>query len=234
MTDKWTDRLSEYLDGELMLDQQEALEAHLLECADCGRTLEDLRAVVTRATQVIDRPPATDLWAGIAERLNEEPHSLAQAEPKRRISFSVPQLAAASVALMLMSAGTMYVMTGRQQAQGVPAVAQQAPAAAGREPVTTDVAVQTPVKVKSPAAENYSVAIDEMQAALTTGSATLDTATMRVVETNLRAIDTAIAEARLALSRDPGNAYLNRYLDETMQRKIQLLRRATGILRAQT
>ena len=232
MTDKWTDRLSEYLDGELALDEQEALEAHLLECADCGRTLEELRAVVTRATQVIDRPPATDLWAGIAARLNEEPQGLIQSEPKRRISFSMPQLAAASVALMLMSAGTMYLMVGRQREQAVQPVAQER--TTGTVAVTSDEALQTPPNVKSPAAENYSVAINEMEAALSTGRATLDTTTVRVLETNLRAIDTAIGEARLALSRDPGNAYLNRYLDETMQRKIQLLRRATGILRAQT
>lgn len=234
MNDKWTDRLSEYLDGELALDEREALEAHLMECADCSRTLDELRVVVARAAQVIDRPPAADLWAGIAARLNEEPESVGVAPGRRRISFSVPQLAAASVALMLMSAGTMYMMVNRA---GEPAtqVAQQATTSPEtRAPVTTDQAVQTPVNVKSPAAENYTAAINEMEEALSTGRSSLDTTTVRVLETNLRAIDTAINEARLALSRDPGNAYLNRYLDQTMQRKIQLLRRATGILRAQT
>lgn len=234
MTDTWTDRLSEYLDGELAPAEQEALEAHLLECADCGRTLEELRLVVARAAQVIDRPPANDLWAGIAARLHED--AVATTHSKRRISFSVPQLAAASIALMLMSAGTMYMMVNRAQPESVQQVAQQTATTSpeGRAAITTDQAVQTPVSVKSPAAENYSVAINELEDALSTGRASLDTTTVRVLETNLRTIDAAISEARLALSRDPGNAYLNRYLDETMQRKIQLLRRATGILRAQT
>jgi len=102
-------------------------------------------------------------------------------------------------------------------------------------PVTTDEALGiTPVRVESPAAANYNVAINEMAAALQTGRAQLDSSTVRVLETNLRAIDSAINEARNALARDPGNPYLNRYLDETMQKKIQLLRRATEVVRAQT
>ena len=88
--------------------------------------------------------------------------------------------------------------------------------------------------VESPAAGNYSAAISEMETALANSRTQLDTATVRIIESNLKAIDNAINEARLALARDPGNSYLNRYLDQTMQRKVQLLRRATGIIRAQT
>jgi len=234
LNDKWTDRLSEYLDAELALDERDALEAHLVECAECGRTLEELRMVVARAGQVIDRPPVADLWAGIAARIDAAGETAVVAPAKRRISMSVPQLAAASIALMLMSAGTMYMMVNREPAVVTQVAQQTTTPEEQRAPVTTDQAVQTPVSVKSPAAENYSAAINEMEEALSTGRSTLDTTTVRVLETNLRAIDAAIGEARMALSRDPGNAYLNRYLDETMQRKIQLLRRATGILRAQT
>ncbi|MGQ0815723.1 MAG: zf-HC2 domain-containing protein [Gemmatimonadota bacterium] len=230
--DKWTDRLSDYIDDELSESEVVALEVHLLECADCGRTLQELRAVVARAGRVIDRPPENDLWPAIADRL-AQPDAVpgympAQADARRRISLSMFQLAAASIVLMIMSAGTMYLLVNRNDVS----IAQVTPATDA--PVTTDEAVTTPLMVKSPAAENYDVAIDELEAALANGRTSLDSATVRVLENNLRTIDVAISEARQALGRDPANPYLNRYLDQTMQRKIQLLRRATGILRAQT
>jgi anti-sigma factor RsiW len=235
--DNWTDRLSEYIDGELTQDEAEQLEAHLLECLDCGHTLGQLQAVVGRAAQVIDRPPHADLWPAIAASIAEQ--KTIRTTP-RRVSFSVPQLAAASVVLMLLSGGSMYLMLSRQADAPVVAATEQtqAPATsrqvAARAPVTTREVIERPAPVESPAADNYSVAITEMEQALAVSRTQLDTATVRIIESNLKAIDTAINEARLALARDPGNSYLNRYLDQTMQKKVQLLRRATGIIRAQT
>lgn len=216
--DKWTDRLSEYIDGELSLQESEALEAHLLECADCGATLQQLRAVVARTTQLIDQPPATDLWPQIETRLNT-PDRLSARPPKRLIAFSVMQLIAASVVLVLMSAGTVYMVLSRSGGQQL-----------------ADAPQQRAVRQVSdkPVLENYNYAISELEAVLKNNRSQLDTTTVRVLEANLHSIDTAIAEARAALGRDPGNQYLNHYLDETVQKKIQLLRRATGIVRAQT
>src|SRR5687768_2318020 len=196
MIDTWMDRLSEYIDGDLTTEEAEALEAHLLECADCGRALRELRAVVARAAQVIDRPPANDLWQGIAARIAETSQEI-DTPAKRRLSFSIPQLAAASVALMLMSAGTMYLMVNDREQPAGQSVAVR-PASPGA--VTS---------VGARAAVNYSGAIDELEEALENGRTQLDTSTVRVLETNLRAIDVAIADARQALSRDPDNQYLN-------------------------
>jgi anti-sigma factor RsiW len=249
--DNWTPRLSEYIDGELSPGEAEALEAHLLECDECGRILQDLRGVVARAANVLDRPPENDLWQGIAARIAPE-QTPAQ---KRRFSFSVSQLAAASIVLMMLSAGSMYLILTRTQSPQIaaePAAQVPAPAtepvtqvAASAEqpdaqaptstaPVTTDKPVARQVHAETPATRNYDLAIQDLEGALRSGRSRLDTATVRVLESNLRTIDGAIAEARAALGRDPGNPYLNRYLDQTMQKKIQLLRRATRIVRAQT
>ena len=231
MHEHWTERLSDYIDGELGPEDAEAFEAHLLECADCGRALHELRAVVARAGQVIDRPPDTELWPGIAVRIAAANASNVGPVRGRRLSFSIPQLVAASIVLMLLSGSTMYLMLTRAGTLQVAGASSQSDSGA---PVTTDRALAMPVAVKSPAAANYDVAINELEQALASRSSQLDTATVRVLESNLRIIDGAIGEAQAALSRDPGNPYLNRYLDQTMQKKIQLLRRATGILRAQT
>ena len=67
MTDKWSERLSEYLDGELNETEGRSLESHLATCAECAATLEELRGVTARAGSLDDRPPAHDLWAGIAQ-----------------------------------------------------------------------------------------------------------------------------------------------------------------------
>ncbi|MGH7644281.1 MAG: anti-sigma factor family protein, partial [Gemmatimonadales bacterium] len=69
MTDQWTDRLSDYLDGHLATAERAALEVHLPDCAACRSTLAELRRVVMRARTLEDRPPAGDLWPGIATRI---------------------------------------------------------------------------------------------------------------------------------------------------------------------
>ena len=43
MSDTWTGRLSEYLDEELSVPEQRALETHLEECAGCRKALEELK-----------------------------------------------------------------------------------------------------------------------------------------------------------------------------------------------
>jgi hypothetical protein len=68
-------------------------------------------------------------------------------------------------------------------------------------------------------------AIADLQAELIQNEKRLDTATVRIVRKNLAVIDRAIAEARMALRSDPGNAYLNLHLATTMRRKVELLRR---------
>lgn len=226
MTDKWTDRLTDYIDGELPLSEREALEAHLMECPECGRTLQQLRAVVARAEQVIDREPEHDLWAGIATRIATVQKDTDDEVPithKRRITFSVPQLAAASVALMLMSAGTMYLMVGQQAAPQVAAAQTQAAPTAQAAPASVRAVTR-----------NYDAAVQELETALERNRSQLDTATVRILEYNLAIIDRAITDARAALGQEPANPYLSRYLDEAMQRKVQLLRRATSVMRAQT
>jgi tetratricopeptide (TPR) repeat protein len=81
--------------------------------------------------------------------------------------------------------------------------------------------------------QNYDGAIEELEQALAGTRATLDPRTVAVIEDNLRIIDEAIADARAALAADPNDVDLYQYLDHTLMKKIDLLRKATN-LRAQT
>src|SRR5438552_5051242 len=106
MHEEWAEKLSDYLDGELAGDERQAVESHLAGCAACTKVLEDLKRVVARAASIQPRPPAADLWTGIAARIDAPPaRSGVTAFPgpdsqwrrmlSRRVSFSLPQRAAA-------------------------------------------------------------------------------------------------------------------------------------------
>jgi anti-sigma factor RsiW len=120
MTDRWKDRLSEYLDDELGEREQAELEWHLQSCLDCRRTLGELREVKSRARSLADVEPPSDLWAGITARLENAPQidltsikvidlrQRANVKGPRRVTLSLTQLAAASIALMLLSGSAVW------------------------------------------------------------------------------------------------------------------------------
>ena len=51
MTTHWTERLSEYHDGELSPAESDGCEAHLAECAECRGVLEEIRDVARHGTK---------------------------------------------------------------------------------------------------------------------------------------------------------------------------------------
>src|SRR5207249_1924131 len=111
MHDPWTDRLSEYLDGDVSDDERYAVESHLAGCPDCAAALDELKQVVERARTAGPRPPRADLWPGIAERLGGAGGGRAapfRAREPRRVSFTLPQLAAAAVVLIAVSGGVAW------------------------------------------------------------------------------------------------------------------------------
>jgi hypothetical protein len=215
MTDQWTDRLSEYLDGDLAEAEAAALEAHLNTCAVCRETLAGLRRVVVRARSLEDRPPSRDLWSGVAARIGA-------GRGRRRLSFSVPQLLAAGIALAVLSGGGAWLL--HPDPARVAAV-QRDPAAPGTVPVAT-------VASTGAAARSYDSAVDDLERILAEGRGRLDTTTVRVLEQNLALIDRAIAQAQRAVAADSANLYLNTHLAETMRRKINLLRQAVALVSA--
>jgi anti-sigma factor RsiW len=212
MTDMWTDRLSDYLDQELTAPEREALEAHLPECSACTQALDELRGVAARAGALEDRPPSDNLWPGIAARI-AAPGNAAPRRLGPQVTFTVPQLVAAAAALVLLTAGGMWLALPSRDGGGSLAVQ---PTGIQAQPVSATVS-------------NFDAAVVELQRLLDERRDQLDSATIRVLEENLAVIDQAIAEARAALSEDPANAYLNQHLATTMWRKVHLLQRAATL-----
>jgi anti-sigma factor RsiW len=208
--DQWTDRLSEYLDDELDARERSELEAHLTGCGACRTILDELRAVVSRAQAVTDRGPETDLWPAVAQRI--------AAMGGRRYSFSLPQLAAAGIALMVLSGGAVWML--RQQAIGP---ATPAPPAAAVENVNPAL---VPIDL---ADAKYDQAVADLQQALEAGRSRLDPETIKVLEASLASIDQAIEQSQRALAADPANTYLYSHLAAARQRKLALLRRVNAL-----
>ena len=78
----------------------------------------------------------------------------------------------------------------------------------------------------------YDGAVADLEQVLLDGRGRLDTATVRVIERNLAAIDGAIAQAQRAVAADSANIYLNAHLADTRRRKLELLRQAASLVSA--
>ena len=226
MSDQWTDRLSQYLDGDLDEGLRSELQAHLAGCAECSATLAELRRVVTRAGALQERPPATDLWPGIAERIGLGTDQLAvrRRVRHRRLTFTVPQLAAASLALIAVSAGLVWFALRSPRS-----VAGNAPA-----PIVAPTAQLAKWMPKVEGSADEAVAQLRSTLADSRRSGRLDSVTVTKLEHSLTVIDSAIAEAKRALEADPGSAYLNHHLADTYRRKLSFLRQATRIAASRT
>src|SRR5262245_2649091 len=238
---EWTDKLSDYLDGELPASERAAVDSHLAGCAECARVLADLKRVVARAQGLEPRPPQNDLWTAIVAQIEQRPAGHA-ANPgnlvpfgtRRRVTFTLPQLAAAAVLLIAVSAGLAWTVADRmrgetevttaQVAAPVPDTAPAAPGAVAAAP-SDDVQVAT-VNVSDP---QYDAAVADLEKAVKEGRGRLDENTIVIVEHNLQIIDQAIEQARQALAADPANSYLSSHLFEARRRKLALLRRAAAL-----
>lgn len=223
----WTDRLSEYVDGDLVAHEMAACDAHLAECAECRAVVDELRTVITLAASPGDRLPAGDLWPGVLERITSGSAADVLAFPRRRsgraYTFTLPQLALAASLLIAVSAGVAYLAAGRAVV----------PSATAENPIQAQAELLMPpsanVERANFADAQYDQAVSDLEKILIEMRDELDPRTIVVIERNLTAIDQAIREARAALDADPANTFLNSHLADARRKKLELLRRATMI-----
>lgn len=224
MADTYTDRLSDYLDGALDPDECSVLEIHLAECDACRNTLAELREVVAGAQALEPVEPDRDLWPMIAARIEREREvqlplaGQAQHQGMRRLSFTIPQLAAAAVVLVLASAGTAWMLLAGETAA----------------PMASASPAGSIVPVSATDATSGDADLAQLEAALAGAEAQLDPATVAVLRRNLLIIEQALVEAQAALDADPANPYLSRHYENTLTKKRELLLQAGSIARGST
>jgi predicted anti-sigma-YlaC factor YlaD len=224
--DTWTDRLSEYVDGDLDMSTMRALEAHLAGCADCRAVADDLRNISARGRALPLVPPAADLWPGIESRMHQSGIVPIRVATRRSGLFvSWPRLAAAGLLLGLVSGGAVYAVT---RFQGGPEVIATIPLVPANGTTTAPTELQVGAQVNQSTAE----AVSDLQMIL--ASEKLDSATVRILTLNLARIDSAIADAERALAADPSNAYVSRHLASTARRKVELLHLVAGLTQSRS
>ena len=270
MTPHVDQRLSAYIDQDLAAAEREEVESHLATCPDCSQTLEELRGVVTMARALEDRPPEAELWPEIEARLGAAPEGAGSPARARwtavagrsglgrwQLTFSLPQLAAAGLALVLLSGGAVWIAlrqspmragapgpiaaapgeTSLQRFPGArtgPASTRPTEGESGVAPAQGGAPALEPARTDASVASfdesKYQAAVAELERVLRDHRDKLDPATVRILEHNLAIIDRAIDEARRALLADPANPYLNGHLAEQLKRKVWLLQRVTDVV----
>ena len=211
--DRWVDRLSEYLDGELSGRERRACEEHVSRCADCAAVLDDLCHIVARAERM-NTPiePGRDLWPGIAKRLAPG----RAGKPASRLPMLIgrlrPQLAAAAVIVAACLAMVMWFLHVRPE-RPVQEVTTR--------PSSSPAALNEPDREYEMTVANLH---REAHARLT-----LDPHLVEVLDENLATLDAAIATYRDALAADPGDPQLRTRLDGARQKKLEVLQQAVTL-----
>jgi hypothetical protein len=111
---EFDDRLADYLEGTLDAADQRAVETHLASCVRCAALVRDLEDIRAKAERLPELTPSTDLWGGIAHRIEPRIVPLAARAtpnvPARRLSDRV-RTAAIAAALVAVTAGVTYTLT---------------------------------------------------------------------------------------------------------------------------
>jgi anti-sigma factor RsiW len=208
--DQVRDLLEAHVDGGLGDAAGREVDRHLARCPACSARLSRLRSLLADA-QGLPRSiePPRDLWPAISARL--PPRSalpLRRARRTRTVTLRAPWLAAAAVALIVMSSSvTLLLRRG----------ASEPAAGAG---------VGLPASIVALEGE-YTTAAAEIASVLEQQRGALPREAVAALERSLRVLDDAIAESRGALARDPANAQLSQLLLATYQRKLDVLKRAS-------
>jgi len=164
-----------------------------------------------------DELPSRDLWPGVSARLEAR-------KAQRQVAFTLPQLAMAASLLIAVASGLTWMVARPPAAPG-----------AGTQPVIQ--AYGAPEEAETGgqivpanfADAQFNAAVSDLERILRDERGRLDPRTVLVIERNLKAIDAAIQEARMALNNDPANPYLNSHLADARRRKLDLLRTVTTL-----
>ena len=159
--------------------------------------------------------PSTDLWPGVMQRITPVAPELRRSEGGKQFTFTLSQLAVAASLLIAVASGLTYLATNG----AVPGGGQgQEVIQAYREPAGTP---EQPGQILPAnfADAQFNAAVSDLERILRDDRDRLDPRTVLILERNLKAIDDAINEARMALDQDPANPFLNSHLADARRRK---------------
>jgi hypothetical protein len=229
------ERTHDLVDGLLSSDAAERARSHIAVCAECRERHAMLSELATDLrTLPRDAAPPPDVWEGISRRIEgtmpgSEPASAdvlvlpgvssGRVDARRRIAFTIPQLAAASIAMAIVSASVVW-MTLSQPETPVPAMTTE-PAAVGAARFVTDDA-------------SYDTALDELMTIVEAARPYLAPETLVALDQSIAEIDAAIAEIATALETDPASELLHSMLVNQQRSKLRVLSQVATLSESQS
>ena len=222
------ERTHDLIDGVLSSAATSRARRHLETCEPCRDRYASL-AELTAELRSVPRdaaPPPPEAWEAIARRIDgtkpsAEPEADVLVLPgtrpaRRRVSFTIPQLAAASLVLAVTSAGTLWMAMSRPSTEPAPIAAP-----AGEARFATDDA-------------SYDMALDELMTIVETARPYLAPETLLALDESLAEIDAAIAEIGAALENDPSSGLLQSMLVNQQRSKLRVLSQVATLTQARS
>ncbi len=229
--EQFDEALGSYLEGELDPRSRTAAESHRGECLRCAALVRDIEAIRSEASNLRELSPSRDLWAGIANRIEAPIIRIpAQATEVHRTVPRHLRTAAAAAILIALTSGVTYVLAVQRAGGDVGGTAAADSArslaiAPLDSPAATGLPAQRSALVRDvPAVVTYDHEIAALRGVLDLRRNDLDPATVAILSNSLVTIDRAVAEARAAVARDSGSAFLNDQLHKALEKKLGLLR----------
>jgi len=232
------ERMHDLLDDLVPEDEVAAAHAHLDACAACRAERDRLARVVAelRALPGEARPPR-DLWLGIESRLEmgsavpaaagadviSLPAAAKKRDARRRLSLTVPQLAAAAVLVALLSGGTMWMALTGRSADVAPPLATQPEEGLGPA-----------ARMAAAGDAAYESAVVELEELVQANRDLMAPETAQALDESLRTIDEALAAIRDAIRKDPNSELLARLLVNQQRSKLRVLRQAATAVQARS
>jgi hypothetical protein len=174
-----------------------------------------------------DELPSRDLWPGVAAKISA--HQQPVVATRRLFTFSPAALVLAASLLIAVTSGLTWLVA-RQPAGGATTAPSSGPVIQAYG--LPDDSTNGQIVQANFADAQFNAAVTDLEQILRDERDRLDPRTVLVIERNLKAIDDAIQEARMALNNDPANPYLNSHLADARRRKLDLLRHATTLASA--
>ena len=248
--DGFTGALADYLEGDAADGVRLTVEAHASVCAACRQLLADLNSIRVEAAALPGLTPSRDLWSGIAERIDARIIPMERSRVVRSATPYRPWLrpAAAAAALVVLTAGVTHYLT--RASLSAPAAVPVAttiapPTAPAAEPTAAFVSTSTELPATPRAGSRsapsgarlvsanraadaadpvFAGEISMLRKIVRERRAQLDPKTVAVLEQSIAVMDSAIAQSRAALTKDPASGFLATQLNHSLEKKVELLR----------
>jgi hypothetical protein len=202
-----------FVDGALPADEVRDINAHLARCADCMNDVARLRDIMARYKESSPSNAAVDeLWPAIRSRIERDKVvSLGSSEQSHRRVTGRHFAAAGALA-----AGIVLTVVLLRPSHRIPV------------DTTVEVSDTSALQLVSDSVKSYEDETRVLLNRLEVQRAMMRPDAVASMDRDLKVIDSAIGELKVAIQNDPRNAALRQLLASSYRQKIELLKRANN------